>query len=79
MRTVHKVRVFSKNFVTDFFQNLKNIVGGRLKAYEKMIEQAIDESISDLLREHPLVKNLKMQVTEMTDGSIAVIVYGEVK
>lgn len=30
----------SKNFISDFGQSLKNIVGGELKSYTKMMEKA---------------------------------------
>ncbi|MBQ6071328.1 MAG: YbjQ family protein [Bacteroidales bacterium] len=32
--------VQSKNFISDFGQSLKNIVGGELKAYTQMMEKA---------------------------------------
>ncbi|KKM71220.1 hypothetical protein LCGC14_1432730 [marine sediment metagenome] len=41
---VWKNRVYTKNFVTDFFQSIKNIVGGRLKHYEKLLDTAISET-----------------------------------
>jgi uncharacterized protein YbjQ (UPF0145 family) len=42
MRTVFKNIVQSRNFVSDFGATIKNIVGGRLKTYEKMMDEEID-------------------------------------
>jgi len=74
---VWKVKVYGRNFISDFGANLKNIVGGRLKTYEKMLDKAVSEATQELYEEHPNVKNIKMQITEFQNASIAVAVYGE--
>ena len=79
VKIVWKSKVFSRNFVSDFGAILKNIIGGRLKTYEKMLDRAITEATSELTEEYPQVKNVKMQITEFQNASIAVTVYGEVK
>ncbi len=78
MKMVFKTRVISRNFVSDFGASLKNIIGGRLKTYEKMLNTAIEEVQGDLLKEHPQATNIKMQITEFQNASIAVVVYGEI-
>jgi len=74
---VWKTKVYSRNFVSDFGASLKNIIGGRLKTYEKMLDKGIKECTDELLAEHPSVKNVRMQITEFQNASILVTVYGE--
>ncbi len=76
---VYVCRVFSANFVRDFIASLKNIIGGRLKPYERMLEKAIDETKEEFKRKYPTAKHFKMQVTEFHNASIAVVIYGECK
>ena len=79
MKIVWKTKVISRNFISDFGANLKNIIGGRLKTYEKMVDLAIKEATDELLSEYPSVENIKMQITEFSNSSICCTVYGEVK
>ena len=72
-----KVRVLTQNYITDFMAGLKNIVGGRLKAYEKMIEESIQELLTELHKEHPNIKNIKIDVDEFTIGALVILVYGD--
>lgn len=78
MRIVWKTRVYSRNFVSDFGADLKNIVGGRLWTYERMIDVAVKECSDELLAEHPLVRDVTMQLSEFTNKSVAVVLYGVV-
>lgn len=39
----------SKNFLSDFGQSLKNIVGGELKSYTKMMEKARELSTNRMI------------------------------
>lgn len=53
-------RIYSKDFITDFFQDLKNIVGGRLGAYEKMLNKAIEETWKEFSKKYPTARRLKL-------------------
>ncbi len=78
MRIVWNTKVNSRNFVSDFGANIRNIIGGRLKIYESMIDLAIKEATDELIKENPKVTDVKMQITEFSNASIAVTVYGVV-
>jgi len=78
MKIVWKTKVNSRNFVSDFGANIQNIIGGRLKTYESMIDLSIKEATDELIKENPKVTDIKMQITEFANASIAVIVYGVV-
>lgn len=74
---VWKTKVYSRNFVSDFGATLKNIIGGRLKTYETMINDCIKEATDELQSDYMGVKNIRMQITEFQNASISVTVYGE--
>jgi uncharacterized protein YbjQ (UPF0145 family) len=75
-KIVWKTKVLSRNFVSDFGATLKNIIGGNLKTYEKLVNEAIKQATDELLAEYPKVKEVKMQITEFQNASISVTVYG---
>jgi len=69
----YKVKVMSRHFLADFKATLQNILGRRLTGYEDMINKAIESSLKELGD----IKNPKIEISEMTNGSMAVIVYGD--
>ncbi len=75
---VWKNRVYTKNFITDFFQNIKNIVGGRLKHYEKLLDTAISETWEEFKRDYPNAENIRVDTEHMVQGSIMVTITGEI-
>jgi uncharacterized protein YbjQ (UPF0145 family) len=78
MKTVFKVRVVTRDVFTDMFARFRSIIGGRVKAYEKTIQQALEEAYEELLKEFPDVINVKFGTTEMINDGAEIIVYGEV-
>jgi len=78
MRLVFKVRVLTKDALTDTFASFRSIIGGRIKAYEQIITQAIQEASDELVKEYPNVKNIKIATTEMIKDGCEIIVYGEI-
>jgi uncharacterized protein YbjQ (UPF0145 family) len=71
-------KVNSRNFVDDFRADLKNIIGGRLKTYEICVNEALNQAIEELYNKYPLVANVKIQISEFSNKSILVVVYGDV-
>ena len=72
----HLTRVCTKNIVTDSFQGIRNLFGLRLRGYEKMINQYIEE----LMEEMNLLYNVRwyrLVINPLTKGSAMIIVYGE--
>jgi len=78
MRIVFKNVVTSRNFVSDFGAKLRNIVGGRLKTYETLLDEGITDATNKLLAEYPAVRDVRMQITEFSNSSICITVYGVV-
>jgi len=75
---VWKNRIFTVNFITDFFQHIKNTVGGRLKQYEKMLDTAISETWEEFKADYPTAENIRVDTEHMTQGSIMVTITGEI-
>lgn len=78
MKTVFKVRVVTKDMITDMFARFRSIIGGRVKAYEKIINEAIQEAYDEMKKEYPNVMNVRIASTEMIKDGAEIIVYGEV-
>lgn len=72
MKIVWATRVVTRNFVKDFIGELQNILGKRITAYEIMINVAIKECLKEIGR----VEEPKIEITELTGGSMAIVVYG---
>ena len=77
-KTVFKVRVVTRDMVTDFFARFRSILGGRVKVYEKAIQEALDEAYRELLKEYPNIHDIKFGTTEMLSDAAEIIVYGDV-
>ncbi len=69
-------RVISRNFVSDFIAEAKNILGGKLKTYEKMLDNSLKEVTKEFYKKYPEAKQLRIEFTEFTNGSLAIIVHG---
>lgn len=78
MRTVFAVRVLTKDMITDTFATWRSIIGGRVKSYEKVIEQALSGAYGELYKQYPGIKNVRFATTEMIKDGCEIIAYGEV-
>lgn len=79
VRLVWVNRIYTKNFITDFLQTMRNIVGGRMKAYERMLDQAVRETHKEFQKKYPTAQNLRLDTEHMTEGSIMVVISGQVE
>ena len=79
VRMVFSVVVKTKHFLSDMFQNLKNMVGMNLTAYEKMIEDALGEAYDKLITKYPEVYDIKFTTSQVSDGACEIICYGKIK
>jgi uncharacterized protein YbjQ (UPF0145 family) len=78
-RIVWVTKVISRNFMSDFFANAKNILGGRLKTYEKMLNTSLDDITKEFYNKYPSATQVRIEFTEFTNGALAVIVHGVIK
>jgi len=69
---VWATRVVTRNFIKDFIGELQNIIGKRITAYELMINKAIKDAFGEIGE----VTNPRIEITQLTNGSVAIVVYG---
>lgn len=75
------VVVAAANVIKDIRENIRNLVGGRMTHYEKMIEDAVNQALHDLdkkakERGYDGVIGVKIANPTVVEGAIEVIVYG---
>ena len=75
-KIVWKTKVISRNFMTDFISNAKNIIGGQLKSYEKMIDRTLESVTEEFYKEYSQAKDIRIEFTEFTGGAMAITVHG---
>jgi uncharacterized protein YbjQ (UPF0145 family) len=75
------VTVMAANVVNDIRENIRNLVGGRMNHYEKLVEMAVQTALDDLAhkaqtRGYNGVVGVKISHPELVDGGVEVVVYG---
>jgi len=78
------VVVKAANVVRDIRENIRNLVGGRMSHYERLIQEALDEALNELeekaqSRGYDGVIGVKISHPVVVDGSVEVIVYGNLQ
>ena len=72
-------KVVSRNFMSDFMSNVKNILGGRLKSYEKMLDKGLSDAQEEFAEKYPTAVDVRMEISEFTNGAMAIIIHGVIK
>jgi uncharacterized protein YbjQ (UPF0145 family) len=75
------VSVMAANVVNDIRENIRNLVGGRMSHYEKLVEVAVQTALDDLARKaqdrgYDGVVGVKISHPSLVDGGVEVVVYG---
>lgn len=73
--------VRAKHVGRDFLSGLKNIVGGELKAYTELMQEAREEAVQRMLAEARSmgangVLNVRFVTTSITMGAAEILAYG---
>ncbi|MBH1986008.1 MAG: YbjQ family protein [Burkholderiales bacterium] len=73
--------VRAKHAGKDFLSGLKNIVGGELKAYTELMQEARDEALQRMTEEARsmganAVLNVRFTTTSITMGAAEILAYG---
>ncbi len=73
--------VKAANVVRDIRENIRNLTGGRMQHYERLIQDAVEEAVAELGskaqdRGYDGVLGLKISHPMVVDGSVEVVVYG---
>lgn len=78
-KRIQKVKVVSKDFIQDFVAKIQNVFGANLNTYEKMIEKAINQIETELENEGIVLSWYRYEISQLTNGAMAVMLYGESK
>jgi len=75
------VTVYAANIVQDVRENIRNLVGGRMAHYERLIQAAVEQALADLEakasdRGYDGVLGVKISHPTVVDGGVEVVVYG---
>ena len=75
------VSVYAANIVRDVRENIRNLIGGRMEHYEKLIQTAVDQALADLDKKaidkgYDGVIGVKIIHPNVVDGGVEVVVYG---
>jgi uncharacterized protein YbjQ (UPF0145 family) len=78
VKTVFRCRVVTKDVITDAFARFRSIIGGRVKAYEKAIQENLEDAYHELLLEFPNIQNIKFNTVEVQSDAMELVIYGEI-
>lgn len=84
IETIKLVRgstVYSKNFVRDWFAGLKTVIGGEIKGYTEMMNEAREQATSRMIQEAYLcnadaIINVRFMTSAVMAGAAEIIAYG---
>jgi uncharacterized protein YbjQ (UPF0145 family) len=75
------VSVMAAHVVNDIRENIRNLVGGRMKHYERLMDMAVQTALDELARKaqergYVGVIGVKISHPSLVDGGVEVVVYG---
>lgn len=76
---ITKVRVMTRFFVVDIIASVKNFLGMRIEQYEDLIKKAQKEIWEEIKTEGLELSWFRYEITELTNGAIVIMLYGEKK
>ena len=75
------VSVTAANVVRDIRENIRNLIGGRMQHYEKLVEMSVNNAMADLeakakAKGYDGVIGVKVANPSLVEGGVEIIVYG---
>ncbi len=77
MITIQKV--VTRNFILDFVTKIQNMLGLNLTVYENMIKTGIQQIQDQLKKQNIKFKWYRYEITQLTNGALAIVLYGDEK
>jgi len=77
MNQITIVKVVSSNFIFDFFAKFQNLIGKNLTKYEKMVNKGIQQIQQELKDKNITLKWFRYEITQLTNGAMVIMLYGE--
>jgi len=72
-------KAVSKNFIHDFIAKFQNMVGLNLTSYEDMVQKGVEQIKQELEKRNIKVKWFRYEISQLSNGSMAIMFYGEVE
>ena len=79
MKMITIQKVVSRNFIFDFITSIQNLLGMNLNKYEDMIAKGIMQIENELKEKNIEMSWYRYEVTQLTNGAIAIMFYGDKK
>jgi len=70
-------KVVTKNFIQDFKAKIQNALGMNLKSYENMVTKGYEQIKQELKEKKVKLKWYRMEITQLTNGAVAIMLYGD--
>ena len=78
-KRIHIAKVVTRNIVHDFIASVQNVFGANLNSYESMITNAMTQIDAELSERKVKMVWYRYEITQLTNGAVAVMMYGETK
>jgi uncharacterized protein YbjQ (UPF0145 family) len=72
-------KVVSRNFIQDFIAKFQNIAGLNLTSYETMVQKGVEQIKQELGKRNIKVKWFRYEISQLSNGAMAIMFYGEVE
>lgn len=76
-KSVKITKVVSRNIIMDWVGMFQNLFGQNLSVYEKMLSNAFEEIDKELESQDFKMKWFRYEITQLTNGAVVVVYYGE--
>jgi len=74
---INITKVVSKNFIMDIIARFQNILGLNLVSYEDMVDKGIKQIQKELESKNIKLKWYRYEITQLTNGAMAIMLYGD--
>ena len=78
-KRIHITKVVSRNFLMDIWAQFQNLVGSNLTAYERMVDKAFEQIDDHLIENEIDLAWYRHEISQLTNGAVVVVLYGEAK
>jgi len=76
---INITKVVTKNFILDMVAKIQNALGMNIRIYEKMIQKGIKQIELELKERNIKLKWYRYEINQLTNGAMAIMLYGEEK
>lgn len=79
MKNITIQKVVSKNFIVDILASFQNMFGLNIKGYEDMINKGVKQIEEELKSKGIKLKWYRYEISQLTNGAMAIMLYGDSK